>query len=363
MMKNLAWPALLITLSLTGIIWLTQGLRFIDFIVNRGVSFGDFLLLTLLIIPSLLLVILPLALFVAVLFAINKMSNDSEIVVLKSCGLSRWQLCRPILYVGIIFTILGYIISLYLLPVSYRQFKDMQNYLRDNYTSMFLQEEVFNNPVKELTVFIRERDSYGILKGIVVHDNRDFSRPITIIAEQGRLAQTPAGPQFMLSNGTRQEVQDGRFSLLGFDSYTINLSKFAKEKRAREREAEERFIPDLLFGNFSHLHPKAQAKFRAQGHQRLSWPLYSISLSLLAMVFLLSGDFNRRGQRKKLVAAVITGVGVVLVDLTLSNMMVSYGWLFPGKYALVMGVAVLSCYLLLKKPRVHINPVPEEVLT
>ena len=65
---HLLWPTVLITASLTGIVWLTQVLRFLDFILNRGLSLGDFMYLTGLMLPSLLLILMPICLCIAVVY-------------------------------------------------------------------------------------------------------------------------------------------------------------------------------------------------------------------------------------------------------------------------------------------------------
>src|SRR5262249_30493965 len=153
-MKHLATAVALVTVSLTSIIWLTQALRFIDFIVSRGISFGSFLTLTLMLVPSLLLFVLPFALLCAVLFVYYRLMMDSELLVLSSAGLGRFQLAVPAMNIALITTLISYGLSLYLLPVTYHEFKETQAFLRDNYASLLLQEEVFNSPVEGLTVYI-----------------------------------------------------------------------------------------------------------------------------------------------------------------------------------------------------------------
>ena len=159
--KNLTHSTLLITLSLTSIVWLTQALRFIDFIVNQGVSIMVFLQLTILLIPSLLLLILPPALFCSVIFVYNKLKLDSELIVLQAAGLSRLRLASPAAQVAVGVALITYFIAMVLQPVSYTRFRDMQSFLKNNYASILLQEGVFSNPVKGLTVFIRERNKDG----------------------------------------------------------------------------------------------------------------------------------------------------------------------------------------------------------
>ena len=105
-------------------------------------------------------------------------------------------LAVPALFVASFITFIIYIISFYALPASYREFKDMQSFIRNNYASTLLQEGVFSTPVDRLTVYIESRDNEGILRGILVHDARDPERPITMMAQEGVLQQTPAGPRF-----------------------------------------------------------------------------------------------------------------------------------------------------------------------
>ena len=81
--------ALFIALTLTAVIWLTQAMRFIRLIVNKGLPIETFFYVTSLLLPSFLLITLPVGIFFATLFALNKMTNDRELVVLRSAGVSR----------------------------------------------------------------------------------------------------------------------------------------------------------------------------------------------------------------------------------------------------------------------------------
>ncbi len=358
-MKHLAMPTLLITASLTSIIWLIQALRFIDFIVNRGLSIGDFIYITSLLFPSLLMLLVPIALFIAVLFTYNKLTTDSELVVLKAAGLSRWQLAIPAIWVGVVATAFCYFLSLYLLPVSNRQFNDMRTFLRDNYTSVLLQEEVFNHPVTGLTVFVRKRDSEGNLEGILVHDARFSENPVTMMAEEGQLVQTPAGPRFYLVKGLRQEMRNGRLSWLNFDSYTLDISFYTGTLNERERDPDEKFLGELFDQNAD---TKQSPQLKAEGHQRIAWPLYNVALSMLAVAMLLSGEYNRRGQWKRIILTGAMGAGAVLLAISLRNMIVKQPELTPSIYVL-LAIVMLSSAVVLSTHRSgrSSKPMPEPV--
>ncbi|MCI5049255.1 MAG: LPS export ABC transporter permease LptF [Rickettsiales bacterium] len=358
-MKHLAWPTLLITASLTCIIWLTQALRFIDFIINRGLSIGDFIYITSLLFPSLLMLLIPVSLFVAVTFTYNKLLVDSELIVLRAAGLSRWQLAKPAILVALVMTLFCYALSLYFLPLSNRQFNDMRTFLRDNYTSVLLQEEVFNTPVEGLTVFVRERDSEGQLYGILVHDNRAQLNPVTMMAEEGRLVQTDSGPKFFLVKGMRQEVRKGRISWLNFDEYTLDIRFYTGVMRQRDRDADEKYLGELF--DTEGMTSKEKAHHEAEGHQRLVWPLYNLALTLLAVTILLSGEFNRRGQWKRILMAGISAIVVALCGVGLRNLVVKEPMMIPLMYVFVIGIFVGSAFFLFWHRKPSLKAAPEGV--
>jgi lipopolysaccharide export system permease protein len=252
------------------------------------------------------------------------------LVVLTSSGLSPLQLARPALLLGVVVTLLCYGLSLYLMPVTKHQFKDVQTFLRDNYTSVLLQEEVFNSPVDGLTVFVRRRDDDGILHGVLVHDSRIPGADVTMMAEQARLVQTPSGPRFYLSGGMRQEMRDGRISWLDFDSYNLDISLYTENQTIRRRTPEELLPAALLDPNLTN--QQLIRQYRAELHQRLTWPPYALGLALLAATALLRGEFSRRGQWKRIAVLSAAATGIILAAIGLSNMMVQHPALIPLNY-------------------------------
>lgn len=316
--KQLVHATLLVAISLTSIVWLTQALRYIDFIVNQGVSIGLFVKLTLLLVPTLLLTILPPAYFCAIIFVYNKMKVDSELVVMQSMGLDKWKLTRPALRVGVLFTLVAYFISLYLQPLSMHGFRELQSFLRNNYVSILLQEGVFSSPVDGLTVFIRERHDDGTLKGILVQDSRKAGNEITMMANQGMLVQTPTGPRFLLEKGNRQEMKDGKLSLLYYDSYTLDISLYTGGGRGAARDPQELYLPELIKYDPA-VSEVENNKRRAEMHQRLLWPAYVITLTFVALAFMLSGQFNRRGGWKRLTLMITFGACLVFSSTALRS--------------------------------------------
>ena len=194
LLRQLVGPFVLVALGLTAVIWLTQSLRVIDLIVNKGLSFSAFIFMSMLLLPTFLGAILPVAFFCSLLFVYNKLTVDSELVSLRAAGVSPWALAKPALLLATVVVILSYSITMYLMPNSHREFKERQFVLRGDHSSILLREGVFNTLTDELTVYVRAHEGDGKLKGILVHDSRSPEKPVTMMAASGNSGPYPSGP-------------------------------------------------------------------------------------------------------------------------------------------------------------------------
>src|SRR6201982_3860894 len=86
-----------VTAALSAAIWLAPSLRLIDLLVHRGVSVEVFCYPAALILPRFLDIVLPIGVFIAVLFTFNRLTAESELVVMRSSGLSHVALAKPVL--------------------------------------------------------------------------------------------------------------------------------------------------------------------------------------------------------------------------------------------------------------------------
>jgi len=205
-LRQLTIAFAIVVLSLTCVVWLSQSLRFIDMIVNRGLPLTTFAYLTVLLLPTWLSIVMPIAGFASVLFTYNRMLNDREIIILISSGLSPGYIARPAILIASLIMACCYLMTLYMIPMSYRTFKELQFQIRDNYTDVLLREGVFNNIAKDITVFVRKRNDQGELVGIIVNDDRNPNQKITLMAQTGALILSDRGPKVFMKKGNRQLV-------------------------------------------------------------------------------------------------------------------------------------------------------------
>ncbi len=350
LIRQLVGPLVFLSLALTGIILLSQSLRLVDMIVNRGLSIATFTELTALLLPGSLALIVPLALFCTVLVVFNRLSNDSELVVMSAAGMDQQALAKPALIVAGVAAIIVMGLNLYVTPLALRTFKAEVYEIRSNYASVLIQESEFNNPVTGLTVYVRSRRPDGELEGILVHDSRDPAKPVTMLAERGALVRGDDAPRFVLLNGNRQEVDrvTGRLSLLYFERYTIDLGDFAKPEGDHWIEPSERFLTELFQPGTSKDDLRNIDRLQVEGHRRLTTPFYAIALTLIGLVGAVSGEFNRRGQGKRILVTAVVGILYRLGEIGLASVAVSAPLLIPLLYLYVFGGCAVALWLLMR---------------
>jgi lipopolysaccharide export system permease protein len=308
---QLIGPTAMFAFLMTCVVWLTQSLRLLDLVINRGQSAPTFVYLTILILPSLLVIILPIAYFAGTLYALSKLSTDSELVVMSSAGYSRTQLAVPVFISAAIVMALTYLCGLYLEPTGQRAMKDKVMDIRADIGAALLNEGEFNTPAVGLTVFIREISSDGHIRGVLVHDSRDKNHPITYLAESGQLAQTPAGARLLMDGGTIEQTgaSGAQLSVLKFKSYPFDLDQFASSSRVADRAASELFLGELFYPP-PNLAPAMRNAFIAEGHNRLSEPLYCVAFALIALATITRGRRARGAQALRLTLASVAAAAL-----------------------------------------------------
>lgn len=313
-LRHLVIGTVIVTAVLAYILWLTQSLGFIELIINKGLTIGTWLELTLLLLPNVIVIILPIAVFLVVLFIYNKMTVDRELVVAQAAGVSRWGLALPAVIMAMGMTLCAYALTLHYGPESVRAFKELQWTVRNDVSQVLLREGMFNQVGKGLTVYVRDRAEDGSLRGILVHDKRDRVKSLTLMAESGAIVPGPDGPRVMLVNGNRQELTRGAgdLSMLYFDSYTVDLGLLEATGDGRFTDNRERSLTDLLtLTEDEGFSPRVVRQMRVEGHQRLTNPLMNLALAAVALGFILTGTFDRHGQVKRICLAVVC---VVLIE-------------------------------------------------
>jgi lipopolysaccharide export system permease protein len=348
MFRQLLVALIAATGGLVALIWLTQSLRFIEMMINRGLSLLVFLRLTSLLIPSFVAVILPITTYVVVQFIYQRLSTDRELTVMRAAGLSPWALARPALALGLVSVVVVYLLNLWIVPAASAAFREYQFEIRNRMAAFLLQEGVFTSVSDDLTIYVRTRDPDGTLHGVLIDDARQKNSRATILAERGRLIPSATAPRVILENGSREEIdkQSGRLNMLTFSENALELSENSKADAQRFRDATEMSIGELLHPDPAAVNPRDFSKLRAEAHKRLTAPLTALSFALVALVSVLTGTFRRHGGLLRIIAAVATVVGLLAAQLALYNLAARAPALLPLVWVQAIAPGVIAAWAL-----------------
>ncbi len=354
--RQLSVGLALVAGGLIAIAWLIKALQYVEMIINNGASLWTLFEITVLLIPSFLGVLLPIALFITVMFIYSKMTTDRELVVMSATGLSPLQLARPALILAGIITVLGYFVNFYILPETYRMFGELKWHIRYNLAQVPLEEGTFNTFGDKTTVYIRERTASNELRGIFVHDERDPKAPVTVMAKRGSLVKTAEGLQIVMFDGNRQalETETRNYSVLYFDRYTFPLNTFGAQKAYRTPDSREMTVRELFdIENNTIVLPRDYPKYLIEGHKRLVSPLVSIGFVMVALVSLFSGGFTRRNQNKRVVVATVVVLLLQISLLGVENMSARNLALVPSIYVVTLLPIIVGARMLFRPPRLE----------
>jgi lipopolysaccharide export system permease protein len=314
--------AFLISLvSLTIVIWFTQAMREFDLITSQRQTLLVFVGITGLIIPLLVMMIAPIALVMASAHVINKLSSDSEIIVMNAAGISPWLLLRPFIVAATVVSILLAGIAAYVSPRSLRALRDWSAQVRADILTNIVQPGRFTTVGGNLTFHIADRRQNGLLVGIFVDDRRDPKEHATYLAEQGEIVKNDSGSFLVFQGGSIQRLEAGQRDprIVMFDRYAFDLSQFTGGAQNVVYTVREKYLWDLLWPKVDDpLYVAQPDQYLSELHDRLSTPLYPFAFVIVAFAFLGPPQTTRQSRSLALmgtiaIIAVLRLVGFVSV--------------------------------------------------
>jgi lipopolysaccharide export system permease protein len=304
---------LIILFSLTSVIWLTHALRDIDIMTNQGQTILVFMGITGLIIPQLVLIIAPIALMIAMAHTLNKLANDSEIIVMNAAGMSPWRLFRAFLVAAIVVSALVAVLAAYLSPKCIRELRRWAAEVRADLVANIVQPGRFTTIERGLTFHIRERQPNGVLLGIFIDDLRDPAERATFLAEEGQILKSDKGTFLVLQNGSvqRHPTMEPDPTIVVFDRYAFDLSQFTSSAQGASGAQELNYSPSERY-EWELMSPdpkdpvyvKDPGQFPAELHDRFAAPLYPLAFMIITYAYLGAPRTTRQSRNMSLLSAI-----------------------------------------------------------
>ncbi len=299
--------------GLTGTIWVTQALRELDLVTAKGQTLLVFLFVTALSLPTLIVVIAPVALFIGTIYALNKLNGDSELIVMSAAGMPPRALLRPFLTLAMSISLLVGVVVIVVMPASFQELRDVITRVRGDFIANVVKEGQFTQLDNGITFHFRQRGAGGVLEGLFIQDRREAGKTKVYLADRGNAVEIDGQSYLILQHGTvLQQQKDSRdSSILKFDRYTIDLAAFAPPDSDTIYKPRERSTAQLMFPDQSETYYQlSKGRFRAELHDRLSAALYPLALAFIAFAALGDPRTTRQGRGMAIAGAVLAVVGL-----------------------------------------------------
>lgn len=344
LLRQLLGPTLLAVLALTGVALLSQSLSALDVIINQRQSAGVFLKITLLAMPQLINMVLPLALFVAALVALNRLQSEQELVVCFAGGMSRWRVIAPPMRLAVITTLLALVLNLFIQPASYRELRNTLFDVRTDLAATLVREGEFTEPAPGLTVYAQSVDSRGRLGNLFIHVAESDGSATTYTADEGRMATRAGAPVLVMQRGSTQKFSsDGVLNYLTFDEYIFDLGPLVVSDELVHYKPSDRYLHELFFPDLEQdWERRNRLEMLAEGHARLATPLYNIAFMALALAAILGGGYDRMGYGRRIAWASGAAALTRILGFVVQAASESGAWLNLLQYAVPLLTIVFA---------------------
>jgi lipopolysaccharide export system permease protein len=331
--------------ALTGVIWISSALKEMDLVSGKGQTILVFLQVTLLTLPALVMIIAPIALFAAILYTLNRLNSDSELIVMNAAGMAPIKVAKPLGLLTIMVAVMVGYITIIAMPASFRDLRDLLTKIRADVVTKFLQEGRFTTLDKGITFHYREKSPSGAMLGILIHDARDANKQTTYIAERGQIVENNGSAYIILENGSVHRMADASSdnAIVAYDRYAIDLDQFSPDTDKVIYKPRERSTFELLNVNPDETYAKLQAgRFRAELHERFAGPVYALASMMIGFAALGGAKTTRQGRGTAIAGAVIAIVALRIAGFGASSLAARSATFTPLIYAVPCGATLIA---------------------
>ncbi len=340
------------TFVFVGIIWLSQSFKTIKLIINKGAGLLEFFILSAYSLPSWLLIAIPFGTFAGCMISYLKLQNDKEILVMKSVGINPLRLSNPALFIAILASIILFLISHFIMPKTYKNFKILQNEIRNNSKSLIIRDNIFIDLNKHQTIFIHSLNENNELEEIFIQDRSDPKFVVEFFSKKGNL-NFENNIILNMQDGTRISTDlKGRSTILSFKSYDIEIiQENNKEISSRVIEYNEYNFFELL--KMSKNAKENKGKLLAEAHSRNTIAFMPLIFSMIVMVVILKDNFSRFFSIYR--KTIVIGLLVLIQSLVLiiKNAVHSNILFLPLMYFFPFLILIICFFLLNNNNKYH----------
>jgi lipopolysaccharide export system permease protein len=339
-------------------------LKLVEMVVNKGVPVADILLLFASLLPTFLVLTLPLSFLLGTMAGLGRMSSDQEILALKAGGTSLYQITVPVICLGLVVSIATACLTMFVKPASEDFFRRQLFQIASSRANVGIQPQIFNDEFEGIILYANEVDERsGRMQGVFISDERQNTMPAIILADTGRILsnQDTLTLTLHLENGTihrQRGISDKAFHVIGFTRYDLNLDlgQAALSADQPRKNKKTMSIRELLraIQTGPEMSPSKYRELVAEFHQRLALPVAPLLFALLGVPLGIQPVRSGRGSGFAIGLLVFLGYYMLL---SLASTLVVEGGL-PGPVLWIPNLIFLAAGILVLKAAAKEKPLP-----
>ncbi|WP_103333585.1 LPS export ABC transporter permease LptF [Pseudotabrizicola formosa] len=333
------------SLLLVSVYWINRAVGLFDQLIGDGQSALVFVEFSLLTLPNVIRLVLPISTFVAAVYVANRLMKDSELVVMQATGFSSFRLARPVFLFGLVVMLMMSVLTHVLVPASRAALSERSAEIAENVTARFLRSGQFLHPADGLTLYIRDITETGELRDIFLSDDRTAGQTLTYTARRALLARSEDGAKLLMFEGMTQELDQAsrRLSVTRFADVTYDLGGLLGDGSQEARSIDEASTLELLRADpaLSDELRSPRANLLQEGHSRIAQPFLAVAAALIGFGALLLGAFSRFGLWRQIGVAVVLLIVVQMINTQGTGLAIRSEAAWPAVYAApLVGMAI-----------------------
>ena len=236
--------------AFTSVLLTVKMLQFMSLIVNKGVALSQIAEVFISIIPTFLEIAIPMASLLGLMLAFARLSGDSELVVMRSSGVSLSQLLWPVVVFGLFALTVNFVVSIYLRPWGYDNLNKTLFEIARSRSTAGLDPGVFSK-LGNLTIYTEDIDHHnGLLHRLLIDDQRDSNNRKIIVSRSGKILSNDKARTiiFHLFDGEIHEIVEGKYALTHFDTNSLVLGAnqlLSDDKQQKGRKSQEMSFDEI----------------------------------------------------------------------------------------------------------------------
>ncbi len=314
-LKELFVPFSISLCILCFIVLTKEMLRLVELLVTNGVGLLAVFKIIVNLMPSFLVLTLPMACLISSITTFSRFSFDKELVAMRAAGLSLLRIAVPVF----VFSFLVFLGTLFLSqwgqPWSSISLKKMAISLIQDQLHLALDRGVFNEPADDLMIFVPKPEPGEKARGIFILDQRDPAKKVIVTAQTFQMLKNPQRKQFgiRLHEGKIHHIsKDGaQHHLVAFSTYDLKMAPSpALNVEKPERPDYQHIMAELEKSDWR---DTDMLRRLMEYYKDLGFPMATLILGVLGMpVGIVS---KRTGRMRGFVLGIFIMVGYYLLNV------------------------------------------------